>query len=177
MSGIYGTNGANRAAAAGKINGYSDLKPLKQLNSSPLPMKTGNDDKELNKKLNNALAKTPVDEQMPNKASLKRAGFKADESGVIDMNGGQYYIKPGVGTIRIAGWHGNELMGSEGSSSVSFTSSDGKLKNEILYDPDGNPMKGILTVENEDGFIETYKFEYDIEGNKKVTSYQKEVKD
>ena len=31
MSGIYGTNGANRAAAAGKINGYSDLKPLKQL--------------------------------------------------------------------------------------------------------------------------------------------------
>lgn len=38
-------------------------------------------------------------------------------------------------------------------------------------------MKGILTVENEDGFIETYKFEYDIEGNKKVTSYQKEVKD
>ena len=39
-------------------------------------MKTGNDDKELNKKLNNALAKTPVDEQMPNKASLKRAGLK-----------------------------------------------------------------------------------------------------
>lgn len=171
MVSINGADGFNKIE---KLSGFTNLRPLREINNNqPVSLKTGTNT--IEKDLERNLAKSPLDERIPNKAALKKMGFE-DNNGVMDMNGGRYYNKPGVGTIRIAGWHGDQLMGGEGSSCVAFTSADGKLKNEIVYDPDGNPMKGILTVENEDGSIETYKFEYDIDGNKKVTSYNKMVR-
>ena len=172
MNEIYGPLRADSTTQVKKTDGYRNLKPLREINA-PISMKT-KENNQLNAKLNNALSKTPVNEQMPNKASLKRAGFS--ESPAIDMNGGQYYVNDKVGTIRIASWHGESFLGQKGSSCLSFTSADGKLQNEIVYDPDGNPLKGKLTIVNKDGSFETFEFEYDIDGNKNITSYQKAIK-
>lgn len=35
-------------------------------------------------------------------------------------------------------------------------------------------MKGILKTITEDGSVETFEYEYDLNGNKKVTNYSKD---
>ncbi len=171
MTSVNGADGFSKV----DISGFKNLRPLREINSNqPVSLKTGSNtvEKDLEKKL----AKSPLDERIPNKATLKKMGFQSENSDIIDMNGGTYYGNGKGATIRIAGWHGQKISGPENSTCVYYKSEDNKTEHEVVYDPEGNPMKGILTVKNEDGSIETFEFEYDLDGNKKITSYQKMVR-
>lgn len=129
----------------------------------------------LEKNLEKALMDSALDDRIPNKSSLNKMGFKT--SGMKDMNGGTWYKNENGDNIRIAGFHGDMISGPEDSTTVMFRSADGNFKHEVVYDPEGNPLKGVLVVENEDGSMEQYNYDYDIDGNKHVTSYQKAVRD
>lgn len=172
MVSINGADGFNKIE---KLSGFTNLRPLREINNNqPVSLKTGTNT--IEKDLEKNLANSPLDDRIPNKATLKKMGFESDNSGVIDMNGGKYYGNGKGATIRIAGFHGQKIMGPQGSTCVYYKSEDNKTEHEVVYDPEGNPMKGVLTVKNEDGSIETFEFEYDLDGNKKVTSYNKMVR-
>lgn len=163
-------NGADGFNTIEKLSGFTTVRPTIEINNNqPVPMKTGA--KAIEKDLEKKLANSPLDDRVPNKATLKKMGFTA--GGAMDMNGGKYYGNGKGATIRIAGWHGQKLMGPSDSTAVYYRSEDNKTEHEVIYDPEGNPMKGVLTVRNDDGSIETFEFEYDLDGNKKVTSYNK----
>lgn len=129
------------------------------------------------------LDKSKLDDRIPNKSTLNKLGFNVPFPGILgskpqpyllDMNGGKTYQDKDGNTIRICQFEGELAAGMEGATSVEYKSDD--MRHQVIYDPEGNPMKGSLTVENEDGSIEQFEYEYDLDGNKHVTSYQKAVR-
>lgn len=181
-------NGADGFNSINKLSGYSDLKPLREIRGKEfIPMQSNG--KSLEKDLEKNLAMSPLDERIPNKATLKKMGFNVPFGGkmgkieipkqecILDMNGGKTYQNKNGDTIRISSFEAEMATKMPGSTSVEYNSKDGTVKQSMLYDPDGNPLKGKLIVENEDGSIETFEYEYDLDGNKKVTSYNVMVKD
>jgi len=175
MKGEHMVDGLNGLRGMQSINGVkSDTTPLSQvvINSQIKFPKTKHD-----RQLLDILDKSKLDDRVPNKASLKKMGFEGSSTGIMDMNGGEYYSNKNGDSIRVAGWHGSMIMGPQGSTCVAYKSADGKYNHEICYDPEGNPMKGVLITENEDGSIEKFEYEYDLDGNKKVTSYQMTVRE
>lgn len=128
-------------------------------------------------------SKIPLDDRIPNKSSLAKSGFNVPFPGtkigdveipqqecLLDMNGGKTYQNKNGDKIRISSFEGELALGMEGASSVEYKSKDGNLDNKVYYDPDGNPVKGSLSVKNYDGSTTRYEYEYDIDGNKKITS-------
>jgi hypothetical protein len=114
-------------------------------------------------------AKSKIGDEKPTKASLKKMGF--EEQPMMDMNGGVYYKNKDGDVIRIAGWDGQMLTGPEGSSCVTFISADGKTKQEVVFDPSGEPIKGQLNITCDDETIDAYSYEYDLNGNKSVEHF------
>jgi hypothetical protein len=60
------------------------------------------------------------------------------------------------------------LTGPEGSSYVTFFSADGKTTQEVVFDPYGEPLKGGLEITDDYGYVESYSYEYDLDGNKSI---------
>ena len=168
MTEIHGSSKLNSTNYVNVKDGYKNLMPLREI-KTPVPMKQQQDRQLI--KLNNALLQSPLNEQMQNNVSLKKLGFMSGE--YVDMNGGKHYTNNKGDHILIAGWNGDKITGPKGSKCVSYTSADKKIQHEVVYDPDGNPLKGILIKENDDGSKEQFKFEYDINGEKTITSYCK----
>ncbi|MBP3821543.1 hypothetical protein J6G99_07870 [bacterium] len=108
-----------------------------------------------------------LDDRIPNKVVLNKMGYKQS---YYDKNGGVTYQNNEGETIRICGFEGAFATGLEGSTSVQYSSKDGKTKQTVIYDPAGNPLKGYLSVKHDDGSIVKYQYEYDMDGNKQVKS-------
>lgn len=185
MVSINGDYGSSRI----DMSGFKNLKPLREINSGSQPIGLKNGTNTIEKDLDKNLAKSPLDDRIPNKSTLKKLGFNVPFPGgkigktelksqdyLMDMNGGRTYQNKNGDTIRICEFDGVLETGMEGATSVEYKSKDGSMRHKLYYDPDGNPMKGTMTVQNKDGSIETFEFEYDLDGNKKVTSYNKMVR-
>jgi hypothetical protein len=124
------------------------------------PKATVNDLKEFEEK-------SKIGDEKPTKASLKKMGF--EEQPLRDMNGGVYYKNKDGDVIRIGGWDGQMLTGPNGSSCVAFTSADGKTKQEVVFDPYGEPLKGVLEITDDMGHVDSYSYKYDLDGNKSIS--------
>ena len=146
---------------------FIDLKPLRDVNTKkPISMKSKNanlEEKQLNVLLNNS----PLDDRVPNKASLKKMGF--EPSKFVDMNGANIYVNDKGDRVRV------ETRGF--GTFVDFTSKDGKVTHRLQYDSDGNPMKGTLIVEDANGSIENINYEYELDGSKNIIEHQTLVRD
>ena len=127
------------------------------------------------------IQQSKLDDRLPNQAWLNKNGFNVpfksggfgglkigDQPYLQDMNGGRTYQNDKGDTIRISNFEAEIATGMNGSTQVEYNSHDGKISDTVLYDPDGNPLKGYLTVKNDDGSIVKYEYEYDINGNKQV---------
>lgn len=179
IDGLNGIQGINSQ--------IQDLKPLASMSDNrqiQFP-KAKQEDKLLAAHLN----ESKLDERVPNKAALNKLGFNVPFSAkkignmefpeqpfLLDMNEGKTYQNKNGDTIRICEFDGALESGMKGATSVEYKSKDGGMAHKVLYDPEGNPMKGSLTVTNKDGSIEQFEYEYDLDGNKHVTSYQKAVR-
>lgn len=135
------------------------------------------------------LDKSKLDDRIPNKATLNKLGFNVpfpatkvgnielpEQEYLLDMNGGKTYQNKNGDTIRIFQFDAELATGMTGATGVEYKSKDGNMRHQMYYDPEGNPIKGSMTVENEDGSIENFTYEYDLDGNRHVTSYQKSVR-
>jgi hypothetical protein len=113
--------------------------------------------------------KSKIGDVIPTKASLKANGFEKSE--FMDMSGGIYYENKNGDSIRIKVGNGFGDDLPIGFTCVSFTSANQKTKQEVVFDSSGEPVKGTLSIEDNKGNIELFKYEYDINGNKSVSRY------
>jgi len=131
-----------------------------------------------------------LDDCVPNKSWLNKKGFNVPFKGakigrfetkdslyIQDMNGGRTYQNKNGDTIRISEFEGEFATGLKGSKQVEYKSKDGKTADTVIFDPDGNPLKGYLTVKKDDGTIIKYQYEYDENGNKQVKNKSVEFPD
>jgi len=117
------------------------------------------------------LEQSKLNGKLPNPATLKNMGFEKGQ--YMDMNGGVYYRNALTGEgIRVAGWHGSMIMGKEGQSAVCYTSGDGKFKHEVLYDENGNPLKGVIAQTDANGKTIYTKYKYSADGNILTYTYR-----
>jgi hypothetical protein len=124
------------------------------------PKATVNDLKELE-------SKSKIGDEKPTTASLKKMGFEKQPT--VDANSGVRYTNKSGDTIRISNYYdGQKLVGPEGSSYVTFTSADGKTTQEVVFDPYGEPLYGLLEITDDMGHIDSYSYEYDLNGNKSL---------
>ena len=114
------------------------------------------------KDLEQAMQKSPLDSRMPNRASLKKAGFSGGDKLTMDTNGGFLYSNERGDTVRIS--H-DAFVNGKAAPQAEYKSHDGKISQTIVYDQDGNPFKGYMDVKQDDGSIVKYQYEYDIDGN------------
>lgn len=126
----------------------------------------------MRKVFNEDIKQSPLDDRVPNKSTLNKMEFNAL---FRDKNGGITYQNKNGDTIRISNFEAEIATGMEGATQVEFKSKDGKTSNTVLYDPDGNPLKGTLTVINKDGRQVKYEYEYDLNGNKNLIRYTSDI--
>ncbi len=101
---------------------------------------------------------------MPNRVSLKKAGFSTGKF-AMDMNGGIHYSNERGDTVRIS--H-DAFVNGYAAPQAEYKSHDGKISQTIVYNQDGNPFKGYMDVKQDDGSIVKYRYEYDVDGNTKT---------
>lgn len=84
-----------------------------------------------------------------------------DENGlnyIMDMNGGRTYENANGERVRISDFDAQFV--APGGTAVQY--SDGKgSSSEVIYDKDGKPVQGSLTVKQDDGSIITYEYKYE----------------
>ncbi len=157
IDGIGGSKGIDYTELLGKSNA--------QVSSGShfirFPKSSGYD-----KDLEQAMQQSPLDARMPNRASLKKAGFSGGDKLAMDMNGGFHYSNERGDTVRIS--H-DAFVNGYAAPQAEYKSHDGKISQTIVYDQDGNPFKGYMDVKQDDGSIVKYQYEYDIDGNTKIT--------
>lgn len=173
--------------ALNNLGNIGNISNITSLSSTSGPAKSNeifiNKSEKVDPNFERFLSKIPLDDRIPNKSSLAKLGFNVPFPGIkigdkeipeqeflLDMNGGKTYQNKNGDTIRICSFDGELALGTKGANSVEYKSKDGNLANKVYYDPDGNPVKGSLTVKNYDGSTTSYQYEYDIDGNKKITS-------
>ena len=171
----------------------TSVDQMKEIIKSQIPAKTESGGKETiafpktqtqaKKDFEEDIKMSKLDDCVPNKSWLAKNGFNVpfkgmkmgrietkDQPYLQDMNGGRTYQNKNGDTIRISEFEAELATGLKGSKQVEYKTNDGKTSDTVIFDPDGNPLKGYLTVKNDDGTIVKYQYEYDENGNKTVKS-------
>lgn len=130
--------------------------------------------------LEQAMKDVKFTESVPTADDLKSGGFglkadaaqtlpggqkitigKQDENGltyIMDMNGGRTYQNEKGETVRISDFDAQFIV--SGGTAVQY--SDGKGKSsEVIYDKDGNPVQGSISLIQDDGSSIQYKYKYE----------------
>lgn len=123
--------------------------------------------------LENHMKQSPLDDRVPNDRSLAKLGFK--KSDMVNRTYGQMYEDGKGNTIYIGSFGADMESGVNGALRVRYESKDGMI-HEVYFDPDGNPIKGKLQQSPKlpGDPIETYKYDYDINGGIVVTEHRNE---
>ena len=162
---LYGVDANQPIGRLAGLHGVKDTLEAKRSGALNFPKSNQNV-----QKFNQLLKDSLLDDRVPTAKSLAKKGYTEVTGQIYGL--GRWFTDKNGNMINIVEFK-NEA--GQKSISVNYNQKNGNYHN-VTYDADGNPIKGtIINNPKVPGSpVETYEYEYDIEGNPFLTRYKEE---
>ena len=160
-------NGVGAYQTVSGLSGLSGANSFRQANFSA--QLNFPESKEHIQKFNQLLKESPLDDRVPTAKSLAKKGYTEDPG---CRTPGKTFTDKNDNVINIVGFNNDA---GQKSVCVTYIQKNGSSQ-KVIYDADGNPVKGkIKNMPKAPGDpVEIFEYEFDIEGTPFLTKYNYE---